>query len=168
MAKTLIPKPLCSSSFAPYGDVIEVKGSTKKTTINHGQTIRYDDLARPDLTDQNGWPVFSIFRSEATHLPLQILFMERHPLGSQTFMPLSEFSYLVAVAPPGELDTSAIELFLAEPGQGVNYHKGTWHHYCLALNSGSEFLVLDRGGNGHNCDEVKIKDGPLLKLEDGT
>ena len=165
MAKTLLAKKLNQPDFAPYGDLISVGNSTEETVINHGLTVKYSDLAKPDVNDQNGWPSLSIYRSESIKLPLKVRFMERHPLGSQAFMPLSEFSYLVAVAPRGELDISAIDLFLAAPGQGVNFRKGTWHHFCLALKSGSEFLVLDRGGPGDNCDEIEILDGPLIKLE---
>jgi ureidoglycolate lyase len=65
------------------------------------------------------------------------------------------------VAPKGVLDTAKIEVFLANSQQGVNYHKGTWHHYCLALNQVSDFLVIDRGGEGHNCDVEKL-DGSLV------
>ena len=168
MAKTLLAKKLNQPDFARYGDVISVGNSTEKTVINHGLTVKYSDLAKPDVSDQNGWPTLSIYRSESIKLPLKVRFMERHPLGSQAFMPLSEFSYLVAVAPRGELDISAIDLFLAAPGQGVNFRKGTWHHFCLALKSGSEFLVVDRGGPGDNCDEIEILDGPLIKPENHT
>ncbi len=165
MAEILLAKQLNQSDFAPYGDVISVASSKKKSVINHGLTVKYSDLAKPDVNDQNGWPTLSIYRSESIKLPLKVRFMERHPLGSQAFMPLSEFSYLVAVAPCGELDTKAIEVFLAAPGQGINFRKGTWHHFCLALKSGSEFLVVDRGGAGDNCDEIEIDDGPVIKIE---
>jgi ureidoglycolate lyase len=87
--------------------------------------------------------------------------MERHPLGSQAFIPMSNQPYVVVVAPSGELDTSKIEVFLASSKQGVNYHKGTWHHFCLALNQESDFLVVDRGGKGDNCDVEKL-DGSLV------
>jgi ureidoglycolate lyase len=87
--------------------------------------------------------------------------MERHPLSSQAFIPMGQQPYLVVVAPCGELDISKIEVFLATANQGVNYHKGTWHHYCLALKEVSDFIVVDRGGEGHNCDVIKL-DGSLV------
>jgi ureidoglycolate hydrolase len=101
--------------------------------------------------------------SSATPLamPIKIEMMERHPLGSQAFMPLSQHPYLVVVAPKGKFEQDKIEVFLAQPTQGVNYHKGTWHHFCLALNQDCDFLVIDRSGNGNNCD-VETLDGSKL------
>ncbi|MFT4799045.1 MAG: ureidoglycolate lyase, partial [Candidatus Azotimanducaceae bacterium] len=91
--------------------------------------------------------------------------MERHPLSSQAFMPLSGHPFLVVVAAPGELDPAGITAFLASPQQGVNYHAGTWHHYCLALESTSDFLVVDRIADDENCDEVQLKEPLTLNLE---
>jgi ureidoglycolate lyase len=87
--------------------------------------------------------------------------MERHPLSSQAFIPMGQQPYLVVVAPKGEFDINKIEVFLASSNQGVNYHKGTWHHYCLALHQVSDFIVVDRGGAGDNCDVVNL-DGSLV------
>jgi ureidoglycolate lyase len=64
--------------------------------------------------------------------------------------------YLIVVSPAGEFDINNIEVFIANANQGVNYHKGTWHHFCLALNSESDFLVVDRGGAGDNCDVLEL------------
>lgn len=86
--------------------------------------------------------------------------MERHPLSSQLFFPLGDNPYLVVVAPQGEFDPQDIRAFVAQPNQGVNYHPGVWHHYSLALNEPSDFLVIDRlspGERGNeNCDEIAI------------
>ena len=123
--------------------------------------MRYHDLAEVDVTEQQGKTLLNIFRSTPLAFPLPIEMMERHPLGSQAFIPMSNQPYVVVVAPSGELDTSKIEVFLASSKQGVNYHKGTWHHFCLALNEVSDFLVVDRGGKGDNCDVEKL-DGSLV------
>ena len=80
--------------------------------------------------------------------------MERHPLGSQAFFPLSKLPYLVIVAAPGKFDERSLRLFLARQGEGVNYAKGAWHHGLFALYAESDFIVVDRGGPGVNCDEV--------------
>jgi ureidoglycolate lyase len=149
-------EPLTAEAFAPYGDVMEVSARNKVIPINYGQTERHHDLARMDVADENGAAIISIFRSEPAKLPFQIKIMERHPLGSQAFMPLSGNPYVVLVAPPGELDPNEIRAFFAQTHQGVNYHKGTWHHYCLGLNISNDFLVVDRGGQGNNCDEVEL------------
>jgi len=150
-------KPLTAEAFAKYGDVIEVD-SKEPIGINYGYTERFHDLAKIDATADGGRAGVSIFRSRPLPMPISIKIMERHPLSSQAFMPLSNEPYLVVVAPAGEFDESSIEVFLAQPGQGVNYAAGTWHHFCLALNKPSNFLVVDRIGNGHNCDEVELKE----------
>jgi ureidoglycolate lyase len=150
-------KPLTAEAFAKYGDVIEVD-SKEPIGINYGYTERFHDLANIDATAEGGRAGVSIFRSQPLPMPISIKIMERHPLSSQAFVPLSNEPYLVVVAPAGEFDESRIEVFLAQPGQGVNYAAGTWHHFCLALNKPSNFLVVDRIGKGHNCDEVELKE----------
>jgi ureidoglycolate lyase len=157
----VVPQQLTAENFAVYGDVISVSESAEHFAINDGHTMRYHDLAEVDVTEQQGKTLLNIFRSTPLAFPLPIEMMERHPLGSQAFIPMSNQPYVVVVAPSGELDTSKIEVFLASSKQGVNYHKGTWHHFCLALNEVSDFLVVDRGGKGDNCDVEKL-DGSLV------
>lgn len=157
----IIPKILTRENFAKFGDVIEVHDQAKHFSINDGFTQRYHDLAQVDVTEENGRTLINIFRSTPLEQPVSIMMMERHPLSSQAFIPMGQHPYLVVVAPKGELDIAKIEVFLASPGQGVNYHKGTWHHYCLALHQVSDFIVVDRGGPGENCDLVKL-DGSLV------
>ena len=157
----VVPQQLTAENFAVYGDVISVSESAEHFAINDGHTMRYHDLAEVDVTEQQGKTLLNIFRSTPLAFPLPIEMMERHPLGSQAFIPMSNQPYVVVVAPSGELDSSKIEVFLASSKQGVNYHKGTWHHFCLALNEVSDFLVVDRGGKGDNCDVEKL-DGSLV------
>lgn len=81
--------------------------------------------------------------------------VERHPLGTQTFFPLSNADWFVVVAPPGDApELRALRAFRATGSQGVNYHRGVWHHPLLVLRPDHEFLVIDRGGRGENCDEM--------------
>jgi ureidoglycolate lyase len=156
--RRISPVDLTAGEFAPFGDVIEVAAVDAVRNINEGHTERYHDLAKLTLDEAGGQPAINIFRSTPLPNPLLLKFMERHPLSSQAFMPLSGRPYLVVVAPPGDLDESAIRVFLASAHQGVNYHPGTWHHYCLALNEVSDFLVVDRIANDENCDEVMLKE----------
>lgn len=155
------PKPLTQAAFASFGDVIEVSEQANHYPINDGHTERYHDLAQVDVSNNGGRTLINIFRSTPLETPIAIKMMERHPLSSQAFMPLSDEPYLVVVAPKGELDVSTIEVFIASSQQGVNYHAGTWHHYCLALNKQSDFLVVDRGGPGDNCDVITL-DGDIV------
>jgi len=157
----IVPKTLTRENFAPFGDVIEVNDNAKNFSINDGFTQRYHDLAEVDVTAKNGRTLISIFRSTPLQQPVSIKMMERHPLSSQAFMPMSAQPYLVVVAPKGEFDIAKLAVFLASAKQGVNYHKGTWHHYCLALHQVSDFLVVDRGGSGDNCDVINL-DGSLV------
>ena len=160
----VVPLQLTAENFAVYGDVISVSESAEHFAINDGHTMRYHDLAEVDVTEQQGKTLLNIFRSTPLAFPLPIEMMERHPLGSQAFIPMSNQPYVVVVAPSGELDTSKIEVFLASSKQGVNYHKGTWHHFCLALNEVSDFLVVDRGGKGDNCDVEKLNGSLVINI----
>lgn len=159
--KTITPKPLTKAAFSAFGDVIEAGEDSKKIAINDGFTQRYHDLAKVDVNDNDGHTLINIFRSTPLAQPIAIKMMERHPHGSQAFIPMGENPYLVVVAAAGEFDISKIEVFIASSEQGVNYHKGTWHHFCLALESESDFLVIDRGGTGDNCDVIEL-DGSLV------
>lgn len=148
---------LTREAFAPYGDVLEITPDNQVIPINFGKTERHHDLARVEVTAEGGKPIISMFRSQGVELPMQVKEMERHPLGSQTFMPLSGNSYVVVVGPAGEFDVNKLQAFLAASNQGVNYLKGTWHHYSVSLNEDSDFLVVDRGASeGDNCDDVEI------------
>ena len=157
----LTVEPLRPKTFEPFGEVIEASEERPHFPINDGFAVRYHDLARIDVGggDCSVRVLVNIFRARARRLPLQLAMLERHPLGSQAFMPLSPQPYLVVVAPPGVApDPASIRCFLAGPGQGVNYARGTWHHPLIALHDGSDFLVLDRGGAAAeaNCDVVHL------------
>ncbi len=150
---------LTAQAFAPFGDVIEASERARHYAINHGSTERFHDLASLDVASRDGRPILSSFRAAPRRLPMQLLLLERHPLGSQAFMPLSRQPYLVVVAGAGELpDLSRMRCFWATPAQGVNYARGTWHHPLLALHGASDFLVVDRGGadSDANCDEFPL------------
>jgi ureidoglycolate lyase len=134
-----------------FGDVITTEAA-HRDPINDGTTERFHDLARVDVSDGNGKPLVSLLRGQPFQLPLEVTNLERHPLGSQAFIPLSKNPYLVLVAPAGEFSSHALRAFLAQGGQGVNYAKGVWHHALVALNEVSDFIVIDRGGEGSNCE----------------
>src|ERR1043165_4521620 len=110
--RELTPEPLTAEAFVPFGRVIEASDAAAKLDINQGHAIRYDRLAEIDVADEGGNGVISLFRARPLGEPVLKMF-ERHPLGSQTFMPLSGRPYLVAVAPPGHFDPAKIRLFRA-------------------------------------------------------
>jgi ureidoglycolate lyase len=162
--KTLQMERLTRASFAPFGEVIELDGA-RHFAINGGTTERYHDLAAVDVTAQGGRPLINLFRAQPRTLPVDITMMERHPLGSQAFIPLRRGRYLVVVAPPGEFDPARMRAFWTDAWQGVNYAKGVWHHPLLALDQVSDFVVVDRGGEGNNCDELPLAEPWRLAFE---
>ena len=160
----LTPEPLTAHAFAPFGDVIEATDHAEQRVINAGHTVRFHDLARLSLDADDGRPCLSIFRTRPLPQPLQLTAMERHPLSSQAFHPLGGHRWLVVVAPPGRFDQAAVRAFLAGAQQGVNFHPGTWHHFSLALDGPSDFLVVDRDGDDENCDEVGLDPPITIRL----
>ena len=152
--RELTPEPLTAEAFAPFGSVIEAGDDAVKLDINQGHAVRYDRLAEIDVADQGGVPVISLFRARPL-AELVLKTFERHPLGSQSFVPLSGRPYLAAVAPAGDFHPAGVRLFRAEGHQGVHYRKGVWHHFLLVLEE-SDFLVVDRAGPGENCEEVVL------------
>jgi ureidoglycolate lyase len=168
MNKIKIPlKPLSKDVFASFGDVIEVHSNNNIITINDGAADRHHDLTRIDVSDQNGYAIVSIIDTKQTPMPLAVKKMERHPIGSQAFIPTGNSPYVVLVAPAGKFNHQQLQGFLAQPHQGINYAKGTWHHACISLNRCNQFLVIDRGGQGENCDFVDIPNGVEIIIESG-
>ena len=157
-------QPLSAEAFKPFGDVIQANDAAKHFSINQGYAERYDRLALVDANDLGGQAGISIFRAKARPMPIELSVLEKHPLGSQAFMPMSGHAYLVVVAPGGnapEIDKA--QCFLASATQGLNYAKVTWHHPLLALHDG-DFLVVDRSGakGDMNCVEFSLQGLGLL------
>ncbi len=156
MAK-LVARPLTAEVFAPYGEVIDLR-TAKTMPINTGLTTRFHDLASVDVAAEGGKPLVNVFRSRPLPLPHRVRIMERHPLGSQAFMPMLDTRFLVLVG-KGEdaLDESSLELFVTDGHQGVNFFRNTWHHFQITLGEDADYLVVDRGGPGKNLEEVEVK-----------
>jgi ureidoglycolate lyase len=160
--REMTPEPLTAEAFAPFGSVIEASDEALKLDINQGHAVRYDALAEVDVADGGGVPVISLFRARPL-AELVLRTFERHPLGSQTFVPLSGKPYLVAVAPAGSFNPAQIRLFRADGHQGVHYRNGVWHHFLLVLEE-SDFLVVDRAGPGDNCEEIELAPGEEIRV----
>ncbi len=149
---SLRPEPLTSERFAPYGDVIETS-LDKTNAMNEARFERFDDLCDIDLGD--GDVAISVARCRTpTSLPLRVDMVERHPLGSQAFVPLMPCRMLIVVAPPGEsVEATQLRAFVSNGRQGINYHRGAWHMPLIAFDAGQEFLIVDRGGEESNCEQ---------------
>ena len=159
-------KPLTREYFASFGDVIDICDSNHIISINDGLANRHHDLATVDVSDHNGQAIISIIDTNRTLLPLRVSVMECHPIGSQAFMPIGDSPYIVLVAPAGEFDADQLQGFLAQSNQGINYAKGTWHHACISHIQPNQFLVVDRGGKGENCNFVALPKTSNIVIRD--
>ena len=151
-------QPLTAAAFAPFGDVLDCAGAPDKM-INAGLCGRYHDRAQLDF-GPDGRAGISIFRAEPRGLPYTCDLLERHPEGSQAFIPMSADPFLVIVA---EDDDGPVrpQAFLTSPGQGINFHRGTWHGVLTPLSEPGLFAVVDRIGETANLEEVTLID-PLV------
>ena len=156
--------PITPERFAPFGDVIHASADAK-AAMNDASFERFSKLADVDADGQQA--SISIARCRMpTSLPYRFDLVERHPLGSQAFVPLSHFKFFVVVAPAAEsVEAEDLRAFVTNGSQGVNYHRGVWHMPMIALEDGQEFLIVDRGVDGENCDEHYLSDPVTLLAE---
>lgn len=150
MSGRITPEPLTAAVFAPFGDVIEATGAADKI-INQGKCGRFHDRAQMDFSD--GRAGISLFQAEPRSLPYTLDLVERHPDGSQAFVPMSLTSFLVIVAPDAGGVPGLPQAFLTAPGQAINFHRGTWHGVLTPLDAPGLFAVVDRIGAGANLEE---------------
>lgn len=162
MSERLAIAPLTPEAFAPFGEVIAPEAARRAFPINAGNTRRFHDLANVECLGDGARVGISLFRGQPRAMPFTVTMLERHPLGSQAFVPLSKTPYLIVVATAPDAVPRA---FLARSGEGVNYRRGTWHHPLLALGAVSDFLVVDRIGLGNNCEEATLAQEWLLDPE---
>lgn len=157
-------EPLSKAAFAPFGDVIEFEGAETRR-INEGFATRFHDLARIE-PGPGGRAILSLFKATRRPFPITIAMLERHPLGSQAFYPLSRDDWLVVVAEGGAApDLATVRCFRASGEQGVNYAPGTWHFPVLILVARQDFLVVDRAGPGANLEEFAFPGGALRMID---
>lgn len=152
MSGAIAIRPLSREAFAPFGQVLTTEG-THHYPINNAMTERFHDLANVEIGGENGRTLISIFRGQPYDLPLTLDMVERHPLGSQAFMPLHDRPFLVIVAPDENGKPGMPLAFLTEPGVGVNIGRNVWHGVLTPLDEAGDFLVVDRGGDGVNVEE---------------
>ncbi|ENW17261.1 Ureidoglycolate hydrolase [Acinetobacter haemolyticus CIP 64.3 = MTCC 9819] len=155
MRKNIQIQPLTQDSFSAFGDVIE-KENHDFFSINQGLTQRYHALSVAQITGDHVTVGMSIFHNLcATQIPFKIDMLERHPYGSQSFIPLQQQKFIIIVALPldhSQPDEQQIYAFLSNGKQGITYRQGVWHHPLITLEAESDFLVVDRIGGGQNCD----------------
>lgn len=155
--ETLKVEPLTKEAFAPFGEVIEVEGAERRL-INNGVTERFHDLARVEANGTSARVLINIFRSQPFVVPIDIAMMERHPFGSQAFVPMDRRPFLLVVSEDVGGAPGKPRAFLARGDQGVNYGCNIWHHPLLALEEVSDFLIVDRAGEEDNLEEHFFRD----------
>ena len=150
MSMEIIIEPLTNEAFAPFGEILEANGRPDKI-INQGMCGRHHDLAMLDFV--GGRAGISIFDAQVRTLPYTLTMMERHPNGSQAFVPMSYVPFLIIVGPDVNGTPGVPRAFLSSAGQGINFYRNTWHGVLTPLHAPSLFCVIDRIGEGANLEE---------------
>ena len=159
----MIIKPIniTKENFLEFGDIISSK-DVSPIDINNGYAKRFNDLAKVSTDKNHGTTCVSIFSALKRSFPMEIDMMEKHPLGSQAFIPMKETIFLSFVAPAGDLpDVNKIKSFIVPPKMGINYKPGIWH-FPLISTEDTNFLVIDRKGNGENLIIHKFKKEKII------
>jgi ureidoglycolate lyase len=150
MTQTLTAAALTAAEFAPFGDVIEPNDAPDKV-INQGMCGRHHDLARLDFA--NGRAGISLFDAKARNFPHLVDMVERHPDGSQAFIPVSGVPMLIIVAEDKGGTPVNLRAFVSQPGQSINLHRGIWHGVLAPIGQPGQYVVVDRIGDGPNLQE---------------
>jgi ureidoglycolate lyase len=167
MTRTIRPQPLTPGAFAPFGDVLAAEGVPDRM-INAGMCGRWHDRAQLSF-DSAGRAGVSVFDAVPRTLPYAFRLVERHPLGSQAFVPMTLNPFLVIVAPDVGGTPGTPVAFLTTPGQGINILRNTWHGVLSPLHSPGLFAVFDRIGEGNNLEEFTYsEDWVVLGASDDT
>ncbi|MEJ7686890.1 MAG: ureidoglycolate lyase [Variovorax sp.] len=154
---TLVAQPLTAQAFAPFGTVLAAPAGPGRF-INGGNAERFDLVDDLQLGAEGGRPLLALFRAQARRFPHAVTEMERHALGSQSFMPLGERRFVIVVAPAGDRPSAAaLTAFVTDGAQGVSLAPGTWHHALLAIDAG-DFVVVERAGAAVDCDNWNLEE----------
>lgn len=152
-------RPLSAAEFEAFGDVIDASGEPDRI-INQGLCGRFHDRTRLDFG--SGRAGLSLFKAVPRTLPLTLELVERHPEGSQAFVPMHREPFLVVVAPDTAGRPGTPIAFLTQPGQAINFLRGTWHGVLTPLAEPGLFAVLDRIGDGPNLEEARFESPYLV------
>jgi ureidoglycolate lyase len=167
MTRTITARLLTRENFTEFGEVIDTD-TDGHFAINGGRTERYHALARAEAAGPNGHVIINLFKGTPYAFPLQLSMVERHPFGSQAFIPLSPRPFLVVVCHDSEDGPGEPHAFLTKPGQGVNYPRNLWHGVLTPIGEPQNFVVVDRGGDGSNLEEFYFSHPYEVRLPEGV
>jgi ureidoglycolate lyase len=163
--KSLTVEPLTTEGFFEFGDVIEMDQRTSRP-MNRGMAERFHGLATVETYGDKAKAVISLVHSRCYDLPHSIELVERHPLGSQSFIPLDETPFIVIVAPMGDtVDPTRLRAFKTNGKQGINYRAGAWHGPLFTPFDAMNFVCVDRDGEGNNCEEWMFAEAERRTIE---
>lgn len=166
--KSIVARPLTAEAFAPHGDVVSA-GLKEGSSANQGTAVRFDWSAKLESDRAGARPNLAVFRSVPQPLPFTVKLLEHHPHSSQAFLPMICARFLVIVAPTasgGGPDASRVDAFVCGPGQGVNYHRATWHHPIIALDAPAEFAMLAwEDGSPGDCVERRFAEPLQVRVD---
>ena len=155
-------EPLTAQAFQPFGDVLDISGAPDRM-INQGLCGRYHDRARLEFLD--GRAGVSLLNAEPRTLPYRLEMVERHPDGSQTFIPMTQKPFLAIVAPDTAQGPGLPRAFRTASGQAINFLRNTWHGVLTPLTAPGLFAVVDRIGPGANLEEFWFDEPYLVGTE---
>ena len=159
--KVVKAKNITKKNFSKFGQLIN---TSKKNpiNINDGYAKRFDDLVNLDTSKKRGNSIVSIFKAKKRSFPMIIDMMEKHPLGSQAFIPMEDTKFLVFVAPKGNKpNIDKIKSFIVPKQTGINYKAGIWHFPLISIKN-MNFLIIDRKGKGNNLVIYKFKKDKIV------
>lgn len=158
----LIPELLSATNFRPYGDVIETANSDS-ISINSGNCFRYSDLVSLDI-DSSGKTGISLFDAKPYASPVKLRYVERHPLGSQAFIPMSSDQFIVVVADDKNGSAQRPKVFITDGTQGVNYKRNVWHGVLTPIIKQALFTVVDYIGTENNLEEFMFDEPYTIEI----
>ena len=131
--------------FSKFGDIIQKKNALELRSINQGTTTRHHNISKLSLESKNGNSAISIFSGSPRDLPIEIKIMEKHPIASQSFLPIQNYDWLIVVCEEkNELpNLSTLRCFQVDGDTGITYNKNIWHHPLLVKKK-QDFWVIDR------------------------
>ena len=166
MNRRIVAQPLTGAAFAPFGDVIDKSTHHERIPINAGRARRLATLGQAVAIGEGARVVISLVEADPYSCPLRLEMVERHPFGSQAFVPLSAAPFLVIVCEDHHGTPGTPQAFITSSYQGINYYPNIWHGVLTPLNAPQDFIVVDRAGNGINLEEYRFPTPFIVRLAD--